>query len=238
MRLEIVGGREVRLVGGDDRQMVVVSKIEQERLDGPLLRQAVPLQLDIEPVAENAFQLVEGCFGKSEIVGGDGAVDHAVRAAGQRDEPLLVERKVSDRDQRLAAVGAVAIGLGRKLDEIGVTARILGEERDAAVIDVLHELAAVRARLGLGREAQGERAADDGLDLGLRRVFGEFERAEQIVGVGQRERRHALFRGKADQLRNGQRAFEQRIGRMHPKMHEGLLSARHGMVSPSDSGPH
>ena len=29
MRLEIVGGREVRFVGGDDRQMVVVSKIEQ-----------------------------------------------------------------------------------------------------------------------------------------------------------------------------------------------------------------
>ena len=138
MRLEIVWAGEIRLVGGDDRQVVVVGKVEQERLDGPLLSQAVPLKLDIEPVAEDAFQLVEGCFGKSEIVGGDGAVDHAVRAAGQRDEPLLVERKVSDGDQRLAAVRAVAVGFGGKLDEIGVTARILGEERDAAVIDVLH----------------------------------------------------------------------------------------------------
>ena len=57
MRLEIIGAREVRLVGGDDRQMVVVGEIEQKRLDRPLLRQAMPLKLDIEPVAEDAFQL-------------------------------------------------------------------------------------------------------------------------------------------------------------------------------------
>ena len=127
VRLEIVGAAEIGLVGGDDRQMIVVSKIEQKRFDRPLLRQTVALKLDIETVAENAFQLVEGGFGKPEIVGGDGAVDHAVRAAGQRDEPLLVESQMSDRDHRLAAVGAVSIGLGGKLDEIGVAARILGE---------------------------------------------------------------------------------------------------------------
>ena len=56
MRLEIVGAREVRLVGGDDRQMVVVGEIEQKRLCRPLLRQPMPLQLHIEAVAEDAFE--------------------------------------------------------------------------------------------------------------------------------------------------------------------------------------
>ena len=53
-------------------------------------------------------------------------------------------------------------------------------------------------------------------------VFGEFERAEQIVGVGQRERRRTVGSGERGELLDGQRAFEQRIGRVHPKMHEGL----------------
>ena len=56
MRLEIIGAREVRLVGSDDRQMVVVGEIEQKRLCRPLLRQPMPLELHIEPVAEDAFK--------------------------------------------------------------------------------------------------------------------------------------------------------------------------------------
>ena len=55
MRFEILLRGEIRFVGGDDRQVEVVSKIEQLRLDRPLLRQAVALQLDIEPVAEDRF---------------------------------------------------------------------------------------------------------------------------------------------------------------------------------------
>src|SRR5262245_34876149 len=113
MRLEIVRACKIRLVGGDDGQMIVVGKIEQKRLRRPLLRQPVPLQLDIEAVTEDAFELVERGLGKSEIVVGDGAVDDAVRTAGKRDEPSLVEREMGERDKSLAAVGAITVGLGR-----------------------------------------------------------------------------------------------------------------------------
>ncbi len=50
--------------------------------------------------------------------------------------------------------------------------------------------------------------------------FGEFQRAEHVVGVGQRQRRLAVFFGELRQPRDGQRALEQRIGRMNVQMHE------------------
>ncbi len=212
MRLVIVGAREIRLVGRDDRQMRVVSQVEQQRLDHPLLLQPVALQLDIEAVAENALERVQGALGKSEIVGGERAVDHAVGAAGERDQAFMVKCQMRNRDHRLAAIGAVAIGFGRELDEIGVAGLVLGEQRDAAVIDVPLDLA---WRLGFrfrGGEAQGQRAADDGLNAGLRQGLGEFERAEQIVGIGDGKRRQSVLGSKGDQARNGERALEQRIG--------------------------
>jgi hypothetical protein len=90
------------------------------------------------------------------------------------------------------------------------------------------QLAAFRLGLGLWRKAQRQSAANDRLDAGLGQTLGEFERAKQIVGVGERKRRHALLGGKRHEMRNGQGPFEQRIGRMHPKMHEGLLSPGQG----------
>ena len=52
MRLEIIGAGEIRLVGRDNGKVQFISEIEQQRLDRPLLRQAVALKLDIEPVAK------------------------------------------------------------------------------------------------------------------------------------------------------------------------------------------
>ena len=51
-------------------------------------------------------------------------------------------------------------------------------------------------------------------------LFGEFQRAEHVVGVGQRQRRLPVLLGELRQPRNRQRAFEQRIGRMDVQMHE------------------
>ncbi len=54
--------------------------------------------------------------------------------------------------------------------------------------------------------------ADDRLNASLGHAFGKFERAEQIVGVGQRQRRRPVGPGQRGELRDGERAFEQRIG--------------------------
>ena len=77
-----------------------------------------------------------------------------------------------------------------------------------------------RAAVLLVAEIDGERAADDRLDAGARHFLGKFERTEHVVGVGQRQRRLAVFLGKLRQPGNRQRALEQRIGRMHVQVHE------------------
>ena len=51
-------------------------------------------------------------------------------------------------------------------------------------------------------------------------LLGEFERPEHVVGVGERQRRLLVGLGELGEPRDGQRAFEQRIGRMHVQMHE------------------
>ena len=56
--------------------------------------------------------------------------------------------------------------------------------------------------------------------------LGEFERAEEIIGIGQGQCRHALLGRERGKPRNGQRSFQQRISRVHPQMHEGLRSLR------------
>ena len=54
MRLVVGAVGEIRLVGRDQRDAFAVSEIDQHRLGHALVRRAVALQFDIEPVAEQA----------------------------------------------------------------------------------------------------------------------------------------------------------------------------------------
>jgi len=87
------------------------------------------------------------------------------------------------------------------------------------------------ARLVAEIERQG--AADDRLDAVARELFGEFERPEHVVGVGERQRRLVVRLGELGKPADDQRAFEQRISGMHVQMHEARISGHGGL---SDSG--
>ena len=56
MRLVIVGRAKIGLIGGDQRDVVRVGEIDQVRLGRALGRQAVALELDVKPVAEDLFE--------------------------------------------------------------------------------------------------------------------------------------------------------------------------------------
>ena len=73
------GAGEIGLVGGDEGQLARVGEIEQQRLDRPLLRQAMALQLDIESVAEVGLQCFEARAGEIGTAGGEGRVDRPRR---------------------------------------------------------------------------------------------------------------------------------------------------------------
>ena len=62
--------------------------------------------------------------------------------------------------------------------------------------------------------------ADDRLHARLGELLREFERAEQVVGVGDRHRRHRVGLGELGQRLDRQRPLAQRIGAVHVQMHE------------------
>ena len=51
-------------------------------------------------------------------------------------------------------------------------------------------------------------------------LLGEFQRPEHVVGVGERERRLLVGLRQLGQARDGERAFQQRIVRVHVQVHE------------------
>jgi autonomous glycyl radical cofactor GrcA len=75
-----------------------------------------------------------------------------------------------------------------------------------------------------------QRHADDGLDAGIRQLVGELQRAEEVVGVGQAQRRQLVGCSELGKLRDRERTLEQRIGRVDLEVHEfrrpGGLSVR------------
>ena len=79
-----------------------------------------------------------------------------------------------------------------------------------------------------GRERDFD--ADDRLDAGIGAGSREFERAEQIAGIGDRHRRHRLGAAQLDQLLDLDRAGRQRIGAVGAQMNE--IGERHaGMMA-------
>ena len=218
VRLVVGDGGEVRLVGGDQRKLVVVGEIDQHRLGHAFGAGAVALQLDIKPVAEQAHQRIEARGGEMALAGGDGLVERTAGAAGERDdaaglalEPFelepwrLVRRRIEEGARGQPHQAAIAgLGGGEQHDARAFGSRIGGGARPVIAV----------------AEIDRQRAADDRLDAGGGELLGEFERAEHVVGVGERERRLLVGFRQLGQARDGERAFQQRIGRVHVQMHE------------------
>ena len=69
-------------------------------------------------------------------------------------------------------------------------------------------------------EIDRQRAADDRLDAGAGKLFGEFQHTEHVVGVGERQRCLLIGLGKLGEARERNGAFQQRIVRVHVQVHE------------------
>ena len=201
VRLVIIGGREVGLVGGDDRDLVRVGEPQELRLHLVLAPEAVALHLDVEPVAEGALQLEEARLRQRLLALAQGAVDGSVGAAGECDEPARVRLERGGGGVHALGVGRLEVGPAHELHQIGVARLVHGEERDRAVARFTRNRRALD-RIGLVLlEIDVERNADDGLDAGLGELVGELQRAEEIVGVGEPQRRIAISGGELGELR-------------------------------------
>ena len=80
------------------------------------------------------------------------------------------------------------------------------------------------------RRNRARLAADDRLDA-LRGLLGELERAEEVAGIGDAERRHLVAVGELDERLQRQRALEQRIGRVAVQMDEAWAFGQRSILS-------
>ena len=101
---------------------------------------------------------------------------------------------------------------------MAVAGLVLGEEHDGGARRTLLG----EARGGGRSVAEIDRRlhADDRLHAGLGELLREFEGAEEIVGVGDGQRRHVVGLGELRQRLDRQRPLAQREGAVHVQMHE------------------
>ena len=220
VRLVHVGAAEEALVGGDQRQPLLVGDVDEHRFDRRLVRRAVALHFHIEARREGGGEpgrerrrFVFPAFG-------DQPVEGTARPAGQEDQPFRMGLQHGERDMGRIRRGDVEIGLAGEPREVEPARLVLGQQRD---------LGALRRRAGTGAvllaaklDAEGQ--PHDRLHALARYRVGDLDRAEKVVGVGHRDGRHGVLGAQLGQLLHPDRAFEQRIGGVDAQMNE----RRHG----------
>ncbi len=138
--------------------------------------------------------------------------DRTARAAGEADQPLGKPRDPVERGVDRVAWSVLQIGAADETHEIAVAGLVGGDKHQWEQFGTLPFLIAAVGILVLVVEGDVDLAADQRLDAVLDRVLRELESAKEVVGIGDRNRRHRILHRMRDDLLHRQRAFEQRIG--------------------------
>ena len=197
MRLVVRSAAEIGLVGRDQGEAQTVGERDELRLDRALGIEPVALDLDIEPRAEDFGEAREAAFGEFAKPRSQRPVDRA-----RPGPPVSAMRPVGvlergEGNMRLVAVGRIEPERGDEAHQIAVAGLVLRQEHDRRARIVPLDA----AQKGGRRVAEIDRRlrADDRLHAALGELLREFERAEQVVGVGDRERRHGVGLGELGQ---------------------------------------
>ena len=173
MGLVHVGGGEHAVVGGDEGEGEVIGQGDEAWFQRGVARGVVAVELDDGAAGEGFAELGEegGGIGAAAILqqGGEragGAAGEEIQALGVGEEGL--------RGQAWGE-GWFRLQEGERGEtaEIGETGGVLGEQDDG-----------VGGAAGLVGAGEGELTADDGLHAGLGAGLAEFQRAEEVAGVG------------------------------------------------------
>ncbi len=220
VRLELLWPGEIGVVGGDQGHVVGVGPGHQPWLRRRFARLTMALQLHIEAVTESFRHARQGGLGLGGLAGGEQGIDGPVGAAREQDQPFGVDGQLLPGDLGLGLAHGVEIGRRRQDRQVAPPRRALRQH---------HHRRRARPPLAGPLADSGDRqgAADDRLHARLLGGHRELQGAEEVGAIGDPHRGHvALGRQDAD-LVGLDRAFEQRIGRSHPKMHEGLVKPGH-----------
>src|SRR5262249_10573617 len=121
---------------------------------------AVALQLDIEPVAEQAHQSLKPCAGEGPLPGRDDGIERPAWATRERDQAFGLTRKRGELDVRRLVRGRIEERARIEPHQAAVAALARCKEDEARP----HRGRAASARGLLITEIDRKRAADDRLD--------------------------------------------------------------------------
>ncbi len=198
VRLVHLGAWEEALVGGDQGKVELVGQRDQAGFDRLLHRQAVALDLDAGAAGKGLRKGSQKATGLVELSFRQQAGERAAGAAGKQDQAVGVGAQGVKGDAGIGRVAAEEADGGQVL-EVGQTGSVLCQQHK---------------RLGSGDAAaagttKGDLAADDRLHALRGAVLGEFQRAEQVAVVGDRDRRHAGGLGQRGDLGDADRTLAQ-----------------------------
>ena len=223
MRLVVVLGAEMHIVGGDQRQVERVGKLYRRFffLRAPAI--AMAHQLDIKAARKQPGEALQQLARKLCPALCKRAADRAARSAAQRNHALRAAFETAPLDMRRFRSGRFQEGSGDELEQIAVAGFVLRQQQDRRRLVVV-------SCAPPGLVADRQQCTDDRLNAGLRGIDGELHRAEEIATVGDCNRRHAGLPAKRNQVLDPYRPFRQRVGGMHSEMHE--IGMRHRVRTP------
>ncbi len=236
MRLVVVTLGKEGFVGGHQRQFMAIGKFDRGGLDSAIVARR-PLEFDIEPIAEQGLQEQKPALGKHRMFLLQRLADRPALAARQADHPSGQFLEPSGQNMGRLGWRRIEKGAADEAHQIGIAFFIGRDQHDGRAFRPAAAALLTRVRALLGLETQIELASDDRLDALLHRLLGEFQRAEQIVGVGHRDRRRTVRLGMRDDLGERQGAFEQRIGGMDTQMDEMPIRHRRNRFAVALSRP-
>ena len=188
---------KIGVVGRDERQVVTISQLDQTRLGSCLFGRTVAHQLDVQPVRKHAREVDQGSFGGLGLALREKPPDRTAWPSGQAKEPLARLSKIASDDRRLGRHLAREIGPADEIEQVAVARLALRQKHDP----IRFASTPIRpAPISAAIAHQGDLATNDRLNTGGGAGCCDFERAEQIAGVGDRHCRHALGLAQINQL--------------------------------------
>ena len=221
---------EEGLVGGDQRQPVLIGEIDERRLGARFSIDTQTGDFHEQAIVERLGKFEQRFLGVVVTAIEQRAADRAVGTCGQGDQSRRTLHHFGQRHRGRRAAFGGEMSLAHQPDQIGPTLVVLGQQ-DQLIGFGVDRLAAADVVAAFADNA--DLAADDRLHADRGHLVGEFESAEQIAGVGDRHRRHLVLDAKFGEVGNLDRPFKERIGGVNPEMNETRVSHGAGFHTPA-----
>ena len=164
VRLVHVGGREIGVIGSDQRDIVIVGEFQQTGFGLAFDRRAVALNLDIEAAGKHVVQALAHCLRRRALPVRDQPAQRPVRPAGEAQQAFGAFGEFFQRGVSIAVLGCQE-RFGSDFHHVFVAGLVLHQQHQPVV--ARHLALAIGFTRGFAFARNVDLSADDRLDAAL-----------------------------------------------------------------------